>query len=96
MLKPATLDDLRVSITVAWAQHRKFLQTRKEADQLRQTLEDRKIIERAKGLLMDRFRLSEDAAMKRLQKQARDARQKMVDLARTIVEESDLWKHPAP
>ncbi|MBL6707567.1 MAG: ANTAR domain-containing protein, partial [Planctomycetaceae bacterium] len=56
-----------------------------QADNLRQTLEDRKIIERAKGIIMDRGGVSEKDAFLRLRKLSNDRNEKLVDIARTIV-----------
>ena len=56
-----------------------------ETRQLRQTLEDRKVIERAKGTLMTRFGLTEDEAFKRLRRAAMDSRKPMVEVARALL-----------
>ncbi len=56
-----------------------------QADDLRQALDDRKQIERAKGILMDRSGLSESEAFKRLQKLSNDRNQKLVEIARAII-----------
>jgi AmiR/NasT family two-component response regulator len=56
-----------------------------EARQLRQTLEGRKIIERAKGTLMARLNLTEDEAFRRLRRAAMDSRRPMVDIARALL-----------
>ena len=90
MLKPVTLDDLRVSISVAWSRYQDHRSLKDDVDALKIQLEDRKIIERAKGLLMDRLSLSEGDAMRRLRKQARDSRRKLADLAKAIIETKDL------
>ena len=86
MLKPAEADDLRTTIRIAWS---RFLAQRKltsEVTQLERKLEDRKLIEKAKGLMMSKLNLSEPDAMKRLQKQARDTRRPMADIARSILD----------
>ncbi len=90
MLKPVTLDELRVSIAVAWSRYTQHTRLRDEVQDLKVTLENRKVIERAKGLVMQKLGLSEDEAMKRLQKQARDSRRKLADLAQSILDASDL------
>jgi hypothetical protein len=61
-----------------------------DADQARQELEERKIIERAKGLLMSALRLSEAEAFRRLQLTARERNLRLVDVARRIVEQEPL------
>jgi AmiR/NasT family two-component response regulator len=90
MLKPVTPDELRVNIAVAWSRYVQHSRLRGEVRDLKLTLEHRKIIERAKGLLMEKLNITEDMAMKRLQKQARDSRRKLVDLARSIIEANEL------
>jgi len=52
---------------------------------LRRSLEDRKIIERAKGRLMTRYQLSEDDAFRRLRRAAMDSRRPMVEIARALL-----------
>ena len=89
MIKPVTGDDLRATLTVTWSrylQHRKLSQ---EVKDLKTALEERKLIERAKGILMDTQNLSEAEAMKRLQKQARDARRRLADTAKAIIDAHD-------
>src|SRR5438046_9530333 len=56
----------------------------KENRQLRETLEGRKIIERAKGMLMARFGLTEEEAFRRLRRAAMDSRKPMVEIARAL------------
>ncbi len=56
-----------------------------EARQLRQTLEGRKVIERAKGALMARYHLTEEEAFRRLRRAAMDSRRPMVDIARALL-----------
>jgi two-component system, response regulator PdtaR len=56
-----------------------------EARTLRMRLEERKVIERAKGTLMHRHGLSEDEAFKRLRRTAMDTRRPMVEIARAVL-----------
>jgi len=53
--------------------------------QLKQSLEGRKVIERAKGTLMARLGLSEDEAFRRLRRAAMDSRRPMVDVANALL-----------
>jgi response regulator NasT len=57
----------------------------REATALRQALEERKVIERAKGLLMDRFGLAEAVAFRLLQKTAMDRRVAIANLAQRLI-----------
>lgn len=90
LLKPVSLDDLRVTLAVAWSRYRAHSDLAKDVSELEQRLEDRKIIERAKGILMQNLSLSEPEAMRRLQKQARDSRRPMVELAKSLLDAQGL------
>ncbi len=90
LVKPVTADQIRVNIEVAWSRFQQQEQLRHEVQGLKVALEDRKFIERAKGMLMDRLGLGENEAMSRLKKQARDSRRRLSDLARALVESERL------
>ena len=66
----------------------------KEAADLRQALEDRKVIERAKGILMKKAGLDEQTAFRRLQKLASDKNLKLVELSRMIVTADEALQGP--
>ena len=61
---------------------------------MRQALEDRKLIERAKGVLMKQAGLDEEEAFLRLQRLARDFSQKMVEVARMILKVEAAFQPP--
>lgn len=63
---------------------------RQRADKLERTLEDRKIIDRAKGRLMDTLHLSEAEAHYRIQKQSMDSGRRIADVAREILESAEI------
>jgi response regulator NasT len=63
---------------------------RNENIELQEALEARKLIERAKGILMQRLGLSERDAYERLRQRARDKRTKMKDIAQAIIEAEEL------
>jgi response regulator NasT len=85
LVKPIKQGDLGPGIALAMRRFEQFEQLRKEAADLRQALEDRKVIERAKGILMQRASLDEPAAFRRLQKNASERNLKLVEIARMIV-----------
>lgn len=62
----------------------------KELNELKQGLEDRKTIERAKGILMKRKSISEGEAYRRIQKMSMDSRVAMRDIALKIIELSQM------
>lgn len=64
---------------------------RRDADNLRGMLETRKVVERAKGVLMRRLGVSEDAAYRRMQKASQDENRKMKDIADSILSAERLY-----
>jgi two-component system, response regulator PdtaR len=78
LLKPLRPAELAPALDLAVARFR-------EAQELRQTLEDRKVIERAKGRLMARHALTEEQAFQRLRRAAMDSRRPMVEIARAVL-----------
>ena len=78
LLKPLRPAELAPALDLAIA---RFAETR----ELRQTLEARKVIERAKGTLMARHSLTEAEAFHRLRRAAMDSRKPMVDIARALL-----------
>ena len=85
LVKPIKQSDLEPAIALTMRRYKEFQVLHEQTDNLRQALEDRKIIERAKGILMQRADLDEQTAFRRLQKLACDKNQKMVEIAKTIV-----------
>ncbi|HMF35697.1 MAG TPA: ANTAR domain-containing protein [Isosphaeraceae bacterium] len=94
LVKPIKQADLEAAITIAMQRFEQFRALRQEAGALRQALEDRKLIERAKGVLMRRAGLDEEEAFLRLQKLARDLGQKMVEVARMILRAEPAFQPP--
>lgn len=78
LLKPLRPAELAPTLDLALARFR-------ETRQLRETLEGRKVIERAKGALMKRYGLSEEDAFRRLRRTAMDSRRPMVEIARALL-----------
>lgn len=78
LLKPLRPAELAPALDLAIARW-------EEARTLRMRLEERKVIERAKGTLMLRHGLTEDEAFKRLRRTAMDTRRPMADIARAVL-----------
>jgi response regulator NasT len=91
LLKPTTQDQLRVGISVAWGRFIDFADQNLEIHALKERLEHRKEIERAKWVIVKRKGISEPDAMRLLQKQARNNRRTLVDVARSVIENEDLF-----
>jgi response regulator NasT len=85
LVKPVRPDDLGPALDVARARFRELAVLREESRRLQGQLEARKVIDRAKGLLMLRLGLSEPEAFRRIQKTAMDTRRTMADVARALL-----------
>jgi AmiR/NasT family two-component response regulator len=85
LVKPIKQADLEPAIAIAMRRFEQFQALRKESDNLKQALEDRKVIERAKGILMKKAGLDEHDAFRRLQKLASDKNRKLVEIAHMIL-----------
>ena len=84
-----------LDVAMARFQHEQQLRqelaaTRSELHELSTELKDRKVIDRAKGLLMQRQQLSEEAAYAKLRKTAMDKNLKLVDVAQRMLDVVDL------
>jgi response regulator NasT len=90
LVKPIKQDDLGPAIAIAMERFREFQAMCREASDLRQALEDRKLIERAKGIVMRRMSLGESEAFQHIQKSANDKRCKVIDIARMILQVDEI------
>jgi two-component system, response regulator PdtaR len=90
LTKPVDTRELEAALALATARHAEFEALEAEVDQARQALEDRKLVERAKGLLMSALDLSEHDAFRRLQLTARERNLRLADVAGRIVEQESL------
>lgn len=85
LMKPVSEEDLLPAITLALTRFKQFQALRQEVSNLREALEARKVIERAKGILMRRLNLTEDEAFRRLQRQSQESNRKLAQVAEAIV-----------
>jgi two-component system, response regulator PdtaR len=90
LVKPVNEAELSPAINIALARFRELQGLRAQVTELEDSLEARKLIERAKGILMQRLGLSERDAYERLRQRARDKRAKMKDIAQAIIEAEEL------
>jgi two-component system, response regulator PdtaR len=85
LVKPIKQTDLEPAIGLAMRRFEQFEALRREAADMRKALEDRKIIERAKGILMKELSLCEAEAFRRLQRGAMNRQTTLVELARWVL-----------
>ncbi|GIV09783.1 MAG: Fis family transcriptional regulator [Fimbriimonadales bacterium] len=85
LVKPFKQADLTPAIEVALARYQETRELEQQVDDLKETLETRKIIERAKGILMDTYGLREQEAYRRIQVQSMNTRKTMREIAEAII-----------
>ncbi|MFN3285974.1 MAG: ANTAR domain-containing response regulator [bacterium] len=88
LVKPIKEDDLVPAIEVALARFADLQRKDERIGELEEQLQTRKLVERAKGLLMQREGLSEEEAFRRIQLEARRTRRTMREVAREILGET--------
>lgn len=86
LIKPVERAQLETAIAIVRRRFAEFQALQNEAKDLKQALEDRKTIEKAKGIMMKKTRLAEPEAFKTMQKIARDQNLKLIEVARRILE----------
>jgi len=90
LVKPVDEHDLPPAINIALARFNDIQALNSRVSKLEESLEARKLVERAKGILMYRLRLNEREAYERLRQRAREKRTKMKDIAQSIIEAEEL------
>jgi len=85
LVKPIQEADLAPAIEIALSRFQEFRELEKEVDDLADQLETRKLVDRAKGILMDTQGLTEAAAFRRIQKMSMNTRKSMKEIAQAIV-----------
>jgi response regulator NasT len=91
LLKPVGRDDLESAIAVAARRFGELQGLREEAVQLRQALEDRKLIERAKGIAMLRLRVDESEAFRRMQRVASNRNMRLIEVAESLLRGNEIF-----
>jgi len=85
VLKPFTINDLVPAIEIAISRHQQMKSLAAEVADLHERLETRKIIDRAKGILMAALNLTEPQAFSWIQKAAMDRRLTMKEVAQAVI-----------
>lgn len=85
LVKPFRESDLGPAIEVALARFSEFRTLESQVADLKETLETRKLVDRAKGILMDSQGLSESDAFRKIQKMSMNTRKPMRDIAEAII-----------
>lgn len=90
LVKPVSDEQIEPALKVALSRFGELSDLRGELSDLKEALEARKLIERAKGVFMRRFQLAEDEAYQRLQKMSRDRRQSLKETAKQVIAAVEL------
>jgi response regulator NasT len=91
LVKPVSAANIKTAIALALLRYRHFQALTVESADLRQALEDRKVIERAKGSLMRRLGVNEAEAFRRLRSHASEHNLKLVEVGRRIVAAEEVF-----
>ncbi|WP_422137448.1 ANTAR domain-containing response regulator [Endozoicomonas sp. ALC020] len=86
---------LKTIIDVAVARFQEYQSLKDELERTRSRLEDRKLLDKAKGLLMSRQGISEDRAYKKLRKMAMDNGKTLADVARNVIDVFNMLEEKA-
>ena len=85
LAKPLRAEDLGPALDLAVSHFRDLEAVRRENESLRRKLESRRLIDRAKALLIERLNLTEPEAHRRIQKAAMDTRRTMAHVAQSVL-----------
>ncbi len=85
LVSPVSAAQLHLGIAVASRRFQEMIALRREIQTLRRGIEDRKTIERAKGLLMEMTAATEREAYARIRTKSMDTQRPMVEIARAII-----------
>lgn len=92
LIKPIDESDLKAEIEIALSRFEDIKNLKNELEVTKETLESRKLIEKAKGIIMERLRLNEEESMKFLQKKSRNSNKKLIDVAKGIIEADKAFR----
>ena len=86
LVKPFQRSELIPAVEIALGRHREMLALHDQTQSLEDQLETRKLVDRAKGILMDNHDFSESEAFDWIQKRAMNSRLKARDVAEQVIE----------
>lgn len=88
--KPWRQSDLKPAIEIALSRFQEFRAIEAKVKDLEETLATRKVVERAKGVLMEKYKLTEQEAFRRIQKLSMNNRKSMREVAEAILLTEEL------
>ncbi len=90
LTKPIDERQLDAAIRLGAARHAEMATLEAEVDRAHTALADRKLVERAKGMLIETLGVTEPEAFRRIQRAARSRNLRLADMARAILEQRDM------
>jgi two-component system, response regulator PdtaR len=90
LVKPVSDEQIEPALAVALNKFAELRELSGELSDMKEALEARKVVERAKGILMRRYQMPEDEAYRRLQKISRDRRQSLKQTAEQVLAAAEL------
>ena len=91
LIKPIQKDELYAAIQIAMSRYKDSLDLRKELFKVKENLKNKKIIDKAKIILVERNKLSEAEAFEKLQSMSKNKNKKLIKIAEEIIEANDLF-----
>jgi len=86
LVKPVKESNLFPAMEIALSRFREYMDIEQELNDLRNSLEMRKLLDRAKGILMDAYSLNEQEAFRRIQQYSMAKRKSIREVAESIIE----------
>jgi response regulator NasT len=90
LVKPFRESNLAPAVEITLSRFQEFQTVQKEVEDLKEALEARKVVDRAKGILMDSQGLTEQDAFRRIQKMSMNTRRPMKEIAEAIILAHDV------
>jgi two-component system, response regulator PdtaR len=84
-------ESMWLALLTTFGEHRRHLQWKNQVSRLQRRLSDRIVIERAKGILVQRLKISEEEAYKRLRVLSRRQRRQIRDIAQSLLDTQFLF-----
>ncbi len=85
LVKPFREQEIVPAVDIALARFQEFRELEKQVGDLKETLETHKVVDRAKGVLMDTQHLTEAEAFRKIQKMSMNTRKPMKEIAEAII-----------
>jgi|SRR6056297_1856199 len=86
LVKPVDEAEMKPAIQLVMSRFREYTKMETQLKKMETKLESRKLMEKAKGILMNRNNIKEDEAMKLLQNKSRNSNKKISEISREIIE----------